>query len=287
MSETYEKYLVASNGSDGKFWEVKVVGNEMMTRNGKVGQDKKWATKEFPTPEKALKSAQSKVKSKIKKVYAETERRPFEVTDGFKDVDLTTIPLMGEFYFRALDRFPGGNADMFTIKASILSVPGEDLKLIAKSYHDWDGEHWTYPEKVLEKADIVEKFPILLENAKKIIDLGLTCNKFTVLDKRVDTDEYNTEWSVLEFSLFALNEESKKLVDSKMIIKLIQRAVYNGREPNLPDENTQKFMDTVHDLVGITRPEQCSEGDDVFSKLYRVEGESLGYKDYPEVPPYL
>jgi len=287
MSEAYEKYLVAASTSGGKFWEVKVVENEMMTRNGKVGQDKKWSTKEFPTPEKALKSAKSKVKAKLKKVYAETERRPMEITDGFKDVDLSTIPLLGEFYFRALERFPGGNADMFTVKVNILSIPGEDLKLSAKSHHDWDGEHWVYPEKVLEKADIIEKLPDLLESAKKLINSGLNDSNFTVLDKRVDSDEYNTEWSVLEFSLFALNEESKKLIDSKMILRLFQRAVYNGREANLPDKDSQKFMDTVHDLVGITRPEQYSEGDDVFSKLYKVEGESLGYKDYPEVPPYL
>lgn len=74
MSTTYNQYLVAESAtSSGKFWEVQVVGNQMQTRYGKVGQDKSWTFKSFDSPEKALKEAQKKANAKMKKGYEEVQ----------------------------------------------------------------------------------------------------------------------------------------------------------------------------------------------------------------------
>ncbi|MFY0536153.1 hypothetical protein [Nannocystis pusilla] len=54
------------------------------------------------------------------------------------------------FYFRSLDRWPGGNADMITIKVVLRLAPGAAPELAAQFYRCFDGRHLWYPARRVE-----------------------------------------------------------------------------------------------------------------------------------------
>ena len=283
MSE-FAKYIVSTSTSGGKFWEVEVVDSDMRIRYGKLGADPKWSTKSFDSPEKALKEAEKKFKSKIRKGYAEAPR-PTEVdADGVK---LAESPVTGVFYFRAFERSPGGNRDNFTVKVVLESEPGKPSTLKARAHHDWDGEHWVYPEATVEFPDQEKSVSALLAAAQASIDAGLNETEFTIIDSRSDTDAYDTEWSSLEFSLYVPDADAE--APGKLVSHVVQKGLsFTKSKGNPPDEVSQAFIDAVHTLAGIGRVDEHSDNENLFSKTYNplVEGESLGYKT-GEVPMYL
>ena len=109
----FAKYAVSGSTSGGKFWEVEVVGSDMRIRYGKLGADAKWSTTSFDSEENAIKEATKKFNGKTRKGYVETEK-PRAVSAS--NVALAEAHLLGTFYFRTLDREPGGNIDTTTIK---------------------------------------------------------------------------------------------------------------------------------------------------------------------------
>ena len=59
---------VAESVSGGKFWEVRVVGTELTTTYGKLGDGGNTSTKDLGDEAKAIKEAEKLVKQKEKKV---------------------------------------------------------------------------------------------------------------------------------------------------------------------------------------------------------------------------
>ena len=190
------------------------------------------------------------------------------------------------FYFRALDRYPGGNADMFTVKLTLQAAPSRAPALRAAAYHNWEGEHWTYPEATVAMPELGPRAAALLAAAQAMLDAGLSESTFTVVEKRADREAYDTEWSALEFSL--ATHEPGAPPEGRLVLRLLQRAVPRSSRAKPPDALSGAFMDAVHALVGIGRVRTYSDGEDVFSKTHKpiMKGTSLGYKT-TAIPLYL
>lgn len=73
MSETASSYLVAQSASGGKFWEMRVVDEQLHIRYGKVGQQKDWTVKSFASHALAMKEGIKKMNAKLKKGYEEAQ----------------------------------------------------------------------------------------------------------------------------------------------------------------------------------------------------------------------
>eukprot|EP00466_Bigelowiella_natans_P015165 jgi/Bigna1/66959/fgenesh1_pg.2_\ len=145
-----------------------------------------------------------------------------------------------EIYHRALDRFPGGNADMHVIKQILTVFPStssgeeeeeeekrkkkrrkknkkqqqqKDLLLQCVSYSNWDGESrktmggaFVLPqEKALEmKAKLLPAIAALLKSSSTSRGGGGKPMDFeiTVDDDQFDSDEYDTQWSSIEILIY-------------------------------------------------------------------------------------
>ena len=286
MSASYSRYLVSSSSSGGKFWEVEVVGSTMKTRYGKLGSTPKWSSKTLASPEKARSEAEKKARAKTAKGYADS-RRPRPIVSGYADRDLAGLPLAGVLYFRADERYPGGNADMFTIRINLLALPGQPPALTATSHNNWDGEHWTYPETPV-KLDLSATLPQLRAALSAALAAGDVDTTATVRDNRSDEEEYDTEWSSIELELTVLPEgatDLSRLDEGDLILRFVQKAVYfSSGDP--PTGAALALRDAVKALCGITRVEKNSENEDAFSRAWSPSGTSLGYRSQ-KVPLYL
>lgn len=286
MSEKFSRYLVSASVSGGKFWEVEVQGTTLRTRYGKLGASPSWSSKEFPSHDKALAEAQKQVRKKTGKGYAEAPKT--SMVDGFAGVDLMTIPFAGVFYFRAHDRYPGGNADMFTVKVTLISRPGQAPILTATTHRNWDGGHYLQPEGPLP-LDLEATLPAMCEAAAALLSAGATDGQYSVHDPRYDSEAYNTEWSNIELSLLALPEEGEGAIeDSPTFLRFRQKAVYGrgsvSHDP--PDAVSQAFLERVMLLCGLGRVEAYSENQSDFCKAFQVDSQDLGYLS-AGVPLYL
>jgi hypothetical protein len=105
-----------------------------------------------------------------------------------------------EIYYRALGRFPGGNADMHTVKIDINCA---DLTCSIRDYMNWDGDQqWEefMPPKL--NAALADKLPSLCEVIGKSVlaeDKNSVCG---LVDTAMDSDEYDSEWSSQEILVF-------------------------------------------------------------------------------------
>lgn len=273
--ETFSKYVVAPSSTGGKFWEVLVEGAEMSIRYGKLGQQKAWTTTTHASHETAVREATKKLNSKLRKGYAEAEA-PSATVDA--DGPLAEMPLTAVLYFRAFDRWPGGNADMFTIKATLRYEPGTSPTLRARVYHNWDGEHWVYPE-VAVKLPLDQTVPGFLQAAQSMVDAGQSDVALEVVENRRDTDAYDTEWSSLEFTLTPRGADNP-------VLHFVQKAVAPKDDPKLPDPVSAAFLDSVLAMTGLTRVQQYSDQECPFSRAFKSSGQSKGYQDGP-VPLFL
>lgn len=283
-SAKFSKYLVATSTSGGKFWEVEVVGPDVRVRYGKLGADAKWSTTSLGSAAEAVKHAEKLAHEKLRKGYAEAPRTASVSTDA---VDLAKVAVTGVFYFRAFDRYPGGNADMFTIKVTLAAEPGKKPAFTARSHNNWDGEHWVYPEVEIAPPGAAAAVKTMLAAAQALIDAGLTDSKFTIVEGRDDNEEYDTEWSSLEFSLHVHDKGAP--TGGKLALHVVQAALSGARKQGSPpDERSQAFIDAVHRMLGVGRVEAYSDGKDAFSQAYKkkAKGQSLGYKR-AAVPLYL
>ncbi len=284
--ETFSRYVVSQSSSGGKFWEVLVEDAQLSIRYGKLGQDKSWASKDCGTYAAALKQANKKLQGKLRKGYSEAPR-PVVVRE-IAGLKLAETAFAGVFHLRAHDRYPGGNADIITTKVTFLHVPGQPPTLCAESYRNWDGEHWVYGEVPVE-LPLEQTLPAFLECAQALIDAGQTDGSFCILDNRPDREEYDTEWSSLEFALTVLPAGSADLSGldrGETVLQFRQKAVYRGSTPAPPDPVSQAFLDSAMAHMGIGRPEEYSENNCIFTKVARWEGVSQGPLCVP-VPMYL
>jgi uncharacterized protein (TIGR02996 family) len=207
--------------------------------------------------------------------------------------ELATQPLAGVFYFRAHHRYPGGNADMFTIKVTLLRLPGQEPVLRATRYSNWDGSHYLAAEAPLP-LDAAPLLPRVLASARQLVAAGATDSRFTCFDGRLDSDEYDTEWSSLELALFVLpaGGAGARPEDGTPLLRLCLDAVYAERRGAVPpcdppDAVSQAFVDDVMRLCGIGRVQDHSNALDDFSRTFRGDNAQLEPSDDREMPVYL
>eukprot|EP01083_Nonionella_stella_P158899 517694_1 len=107
-------------------------------------------------------------------------------------------------YFKALNRYPGGNADMYVIKYMV-TVTKQWIYLQKITRSNWDGTNYISKKpfhlKVPNESNYVEQ----MMNA--FVDLYRVKGKSQdfyaeIVDKRSDTEEYDTEWSHLDFRVY-------------------------------------------------------------------------------------
>lgn len=283
--ETFSRYLVSQSTSGGKFWEVLVEGSTLNIRYGKLGQDKAWSTQELDSHAAAVKEAEKKANGKLRKGYTEAPR-PVRIREA-GDLDLAALPFAGVFYFRAHDRYPGGNRDMFTVKVTLLHVPGGVPTFTIHSHRDWDGEHWVYPETAYEPADEAA-MTTFIDAARALLAAGHSDIESSVFDGRSDSEEYDTEWTSLEFVLTELpagSTDLSALEQGTPVLRARQKAVYARSVAEPPDALGQAFLDATFALTGMGRVLTYADNECAAATV-EVDGESLGYRSAP-VPVYL
>ena len=149
--DVFERYVTAESDSGGKFWEVRVEGADMHIRYGKIGQDKPWKTSSFASPDRALKEADKKLKSKLKKGYVEATREggtgaPPAATQTFDEK-------FGEI--RSLTEQTPKKSNLSRIKALYTSMWAEDRTRTASEvapylkdkFASWPDSYFTYKVK--------------------------------------------------------------------------------------------------------------------------------------------
>ncbi len=289
MSQTFSRYLVSNSRTGGKFWEIEVAGDTVKTRYGKLGADPKWSSKTLPSPEKALAEAEKLVLKKTRKGYSAQPR--ITIAEGFAGVDLSTISLAGIFYFRAHDRWPGGNADMITAKVTLIAHPGQPPTLHAATHRNWDGQHHRRAEHPLP-LDATATLPAVLEAATALIAAGVADGEHSIHDARYDSEAYDTEWSSIEIRLIAIPEggDLDAIDAGTPFLRLRRKAVYTAQRGKVPpheppDAVSQRLLDSVAQLCGIGRVEQHSESQDDFSRAFEGPSRDLGH--IGEMPLYL
>ncbi|KAJ3006919.1 UNVERIFIED_CONTAM: hypothetical protein HDU68_003822, partial [Siphonaria sp. JEL0065] len=132
--------------------------------------------------------------------------KPVTVVDGVPLKLLHFAMQKGHFqiqaYWRALDRYPGGNADMITTKYTFTSTGNENsLDIRCATFTDFDGNMRLkrYQPSVSDTALLKYTVSKLLDTASAPALRNATCHK--VDNITVDSDEYNTEWSSQEILL--------------------------------------------------------------------------------------
>ncbi|MCB9741208.1 MAG: WGR domain-containing protein [Alphaproteobacteria bacterium] len=278
----YSQYLVSQSTSGGKFWEVEVEGLEMRIRYGKIGQDKAWSAQSFDSHEAAVKAAEKKAASKRSKGYAVVERQSAVHTQ--LGGDFASRPLEGVVYFRALDRYPGGNADMWVIKISLSYTPGQPMRMVCRMVGNWDGSRWATGDKEVE-LDTSVTGPAFLAAAERLAAKGLLDTNDSILDTRYDREEYDTEWSSIECELTAWPTGAAAASppeDGRTALRVVQRALSYTKTCSPPAPETAAFIEALQALVGIGRIEAFSDGGS--SAHY---GPSLQASGHGPLPLYL
>src|SRR5688572_4122964 len=95
--------LAEDGGGSHKFYEVKLEGNSLTVRYGRIGDKGQTQVSQFPTPDKAIAEARKKINEKVRKGYApavmgQRQKRSItrrEITSGRSNA--TQAPLLWKF----------------------------------------------------------------------------------------------------------------------------------------------------------------------------------------------
>lgn len=205
---------------------------------------------------------------------------------------METMPLVCVFYFRAHDRSPGGNYDMATFKVTLWALEGRAPELRAASYRNWDGNHHRSDEAPVG-LDPAPLLPELRRVAAALVAAGAVDGRFTAWERRIDTDEYDTEWTSIELTVHGPPPDGGPPETGAVLLHLEQTTApsdgYSPRTPphDPPDRVSQAFIDIAMRICGVGRPKHVSEGEDDLTRLTsRGRSRDLGYAD-TEMPMYL
>jgi len=115
-------------------------------------------------------------------------------------------------YYRAMDRFPGGNCDSFVVKYTIDLATEEAT---AFRWADWDGSQnfsvapQSLPELVKKfKKNTIPALVALLDDRKANAAGAPLSFESTVEDQSSDSDEYDTEWTSIEVLVYLPENQS-------------------------------------------------------------------------------
>eukprot|EP01130_Rhizamoeba_saxonica_P014624 TRINITY_DN640_c0_g1_i6.p1 TRINITY_DN640_c0_g1~~TRINITY_DN640_c0_g1_i6.p1 ORF type:complete len:286 (+),score=58.97 TRINITY_DN640_c0_g1_i6:966-1823(+) len=193
-------------------------------------------------------------------------------------------------YYRALSRYPGGNADEKVVKYTLFVDNGE-FKIIGLDHNNWDASHY-YSEKEVEyqiPEDFESKIDALLEKVIASINDSKKKDVYvTVVDDSTDSGSYDTEWSSIELLLYGFPDPNGSRPSSDpddlkdpwpLLFRFHQKAnvIYKGHYNNHPHSTiTQEVVDAVESIFSHGRVEQFSDGKGI--QLTPVEGTAVDYK---------
>eukprot|EP00040_Diaphanoeca_grandis_P030674 m.181912 g.181912 ORF g.181912 m.181912 type:complete len:537 (-) comp32087_c0_seq4:67-1677(-) len=206
-----------------------------------------------------------------------------EILKFVKDRDMKMV-----IYHRALDRFPGGNADIIIAKHEVVwkQNPRGKLqpKITASQFRNWDGSssfsgQVSYPASVciqMEKKVIPAIIKLLSnnnnndENDDSDADEADVLFECTVACQQKDSEEYDTEWSSIDICLYTTGGD-----ESVLFTRVHQYAVLNNQyrsvrgeeedeHPATPD--VQLVLDGIESIFHMGRPERFSENETPGSK---------------------
>ena len=174
-------------------------------------------------------------------------------------------PAKTVFYFRTLDRWPGGNADMITVKAVLRLPSGAAPELEAEIYRCFDGRHTWYPARRIAFAP-GDALPAFLAVARSLAARGLP--SLTVRPFAPSDDEWEPDWAEAEV-LFYASDDGPETPDAAalQLVRQVSRTQASPPEPEL-----ERAFELARQLIGIGRVFPFTEGQDALSAAYRAPG---------------
>lgn len=187
-----------------------------------------------------------------------------------------------DVYWRALDRFPGGNADMLTIRYRFDLSRAAESKVTVTVFQNWDGTQMITagvtperPSRMVSRdaAGTMARFSGLFCALKR---RDSECHIFD--DHSTDSDEYNTEWSSVEVLLFDPEHAEAPLarLHQSCIMGPQWREEMDAPVFVAPDAGQGAMIAFVTDAVGMGRVGQWSGDVDEEG----CEGQSVAGEDF-------
>ncbi|MFZ6184393.1 histone H1-like repetitive region-containing protein [Nannocystis pusilla] len=165
------------------------------------------------------------------------------------------------FYFRTLDRWPGGNADMITIKVVLRLAPGAAPELTAQFYRCFDGRHLWYPARgvVVDAGDALAEF---LAVTRSLAARGSSIVAAHVLDPA--EDEWDCDWADSEVYLHATDDAPE--TEDGALLQLVRRTSKAAGSP--PDPELERAFELARQITGVGRVFQFGNTEDALSAAY-------------------
>ncbi|MCY1010177.1 hypothetical protein OV079_32350 [Nannocystis pusilla] len=165
------------------------------------------------------------------------------------------------FYFRTFDRWPGGNADMITIKVVLRLAPGAAPELAAQFYRCFDGRHLWYPTRRVE-VDAGDALAEFVAVTRSLAARGSSIVAAHVLDPA--EDEWDCDWADSEVYLHA-TDDAPETADGALL-QLVRRASKAVASP--PDAELERAFELARQLTGVGRVFQFGNTEDALSAAY-------------------
>ena len=181
-----------------------------------------------------------------------------------------------EVYWRALGRFPGGNADMLTVCYSFkCGGPAAPASVSVRKYSNWDGSHSNcefVPEALTADLAKPEKLPRLLGSLRGYLSGPSRDSQFTFHDTSSDSEEYDSEWSSTEILMLLPRRWSpaahpffpKAVRDSVLTVMLANQRVRGAERPALSMDELRlvfaAFVPSIDHVPVLRLHRQCVTG---------------------------
>lgn len=216
------------------------------------------------------------------------------------------------FYFRALDRSPGGNSDNRVLKLT-LSPQGD---LWFQHIHCTDGYFYRSNQIVILPPPQPEAMRSLVAAMRALLaDRGAQTREFTIDDPQTDNQEGDGPWSSVEIMMFApwsevapgKGRDAQFMVNPEfhtdgwsLVARVHQRALcrqWRDAErgdrdvvPTPPEGAAKALLDGVYQLTGATTPQAFGWQEDRLAAT--IEAHTRGYLAFtapmrPEVGPRI
>ncbi|PCC71807.1 hypothetical protein [Nannocystis exedens] len=170
-------------------------------------------------------------------------------------------PTKAVFYFRTLDRWPGGNADMITIKAVLRLSPGAAPELEAQFYRCFDGRHMWYPPRrvAVDSGEALAEFLAVARSLAARGSQALAIHRFDAAE-----DEWDPDWADSEVLLYATDDGPETPEEASL--RLVRRA--SKSESSAPDPELERAFELAHRLTGVGRVSQFGNTEDALAAAY-------------------
>jgi hypothetical protein len=198
-------------------------------------------------------------------------------------------PTKAVFYFRTLDRWPGGNADMVTVKVTTRLSPGAAPELEAQFYSCFDGRHaWFPPRRVtIDSGDALAAFLEVIRSLAARGESTLVVHPFDPME-----DEWDCDWADSDIYLYTTEDGPETPDDASLrLIRRISKVKPRGKgKAPASDPELERAFELAHRLTGVGRVFQFANTKDALSAAYRAPNgpavKDLGYA-LEATPTYL